>query len=66
MLPSLKDLFGGGAGEGETDEVEELMRELHGHLSTGNYKGAAESMRAAHSVIRNERSSARDEDGLYD
>jgi len=68
MLPSIHELVVGIHDDGEApDDVADALREMHGHMTTGNYKGAADSMRAAHRLIATEKGDfgGGDGDDLY-
>ena len=69
MLPAAKSLFTMTVGAGDdSDDLADTLQEMHGHLASGNYKGAADAMRAAHAICDAEKSDhgGGDGDDLYD
>lgn len=69
MLPAPKALFSVSVGADDApDDLADTLQEMHGHLATGNYKGAASAMRAAYAICASEKSDHGGGDGndLYD
>jgi hypothetical protein len=50
-LPDAKTLFGGATDEDDgEDSLTACLREMHGHMASGNHAAAAEAFRTAHRI----------------
>ena len=54
QMPKPSILLGIGSSDDDDggDDLADVLKEMHGHMQTGDYKGAADAMRSAHALLQ--------------